>query len=68
MLKGHVNEGIEYYVPYEDRIASVAEKGGKPVFACRRMLDSTIILSIRLTVGAMSIYFRMFSARETMQS
>ncbi|MCD8076237.1 MAG: MBL fold metallo-hydrolase [Lachnospiraceae bacterium] len=35
ILEGHANEGEEYYVPYEDRFASVDSKDGIPVYARR---------------------------------
>ena len=42
ILEGHADEGEEYYTPYEDRIASISEKDGKPVFARRspHMIES----------------------------
>ncbi len=35
ILEGHAHEGIEHYVPYNDRFASIDEKDGKPVYARR---------------------------------
>jgi glyoxylase-like metal-dependent hydrolase (beta-lactamase superfamily II) len=35
ILDGHEHEGIEFFVPYEDRRASISSKDGKPVFARR---------------------------------
>ncbi len=42
ILEGHENEGEEYYVPYEDRIASISTKDGKHVRA-RRSPDMSIL-------------------------
>ncbi|SDO12769.1 MBL fold metallo-hydrolase [Acetanaerobacterium elongatum] len=35
ILDGHENEGVEFYVPYADRRASISSKDGKLVFARR---------------------------------
>jgi Zn-dependent hydrolases, including glyoxylases len=35
ILDGHENEGVEFYTPYADRVASISSKSGKPVFARR---------------------------------
>ena len=35
ILNGHAAEGAEYYKPYEDRVASIDEKDGFPVYARR---------------------------------
>lgn len=43
ILEGHANEGEEYFVPYEDRRASLDSKDGKPVFARRSPNMSMLI-------------------------
>lgn len=35
LLDGHWNEGEEFFIPYEDRVASIDKKNGKEVFARR---------------------------------
>ena len=35
ILEGHAQEGVEHYVPYNDRFASIDEKDGLPVYARR---------------------------------
>ena len=35
ILSGHENEGVEHYIPYNDRFASIDELDGKPVYARR---------------------------------
>ena len=35
ILEGHAHEGVEHYVPYNDRFSSIDELDGKPVYARR---------------------------------
>lgn len=35
ILEGHAHEGIEHYIPYNDRFSSIDELDGKPVYARR---------------------------------
>ena len=47
ILEGHAHEGVEHYVPYNDRFSSIDELDGKPVYARRaphfRVLVSPLI-------------------------